>query len=138
MRHCQGGFTLVEVLVATTIVVTVSVGTAQLLAMAVRDEGAARLQLSMSAAAATKLDEIAAAIANAPAPAASMGSVDRAVDGYSDVIIASGASFERRWIIAPLAAYGARAVVIVLRIVPAAARSAPDLEVSTIAEAAAP
>lgn len=124
-------------LVATAIVVTVAAGTAQLLAIALRDEAAGRQQLSMSAAANAKLDEIAAGIADAPAPGALGGAVDRAVAGYSDVVNASGAAFERRWIIAPLATYSTRAVVVVLRVVPAAARSAPGLEVSTIVEAAA-
>lgn len=125
-------------LVATAIVVTIAAGTAQLFAIAIRDEVAARQQLAMSAAAETKLDEIAASVASASPPGALMGALDRAVAGYSDIVVAAGASFERRWLVAPLAAYGASAVAVVLRIVPVAVRSAPDLEVSTIVEAAGP
>jgi prepilin-type N-terminal cleavage/methylation domain-containing protein len=138
MLRSQKGFTLVEVLVATAIVVTIAAGTAQLFAIAIRDEVAARQQLAMSAAAGTKLDEIAASVASASPPGALMGALDRSVDGYADVVVAAGASFERRWVVAPLTGYAASAVAVVVRIVPVAARSAPDLEVSTIVEAATP
>lgn len=137
MRRSQRGFTLVEVLVATAIVVTVAAGTAQLFAVAMRDEVAARLQLAMSAAAGTKLDEVTAALARASPPATPTGSLDSAVDGYSDIVVAAGASFERRWVLAPLAGYGG-AVAVVVRIIPLAVRSAPDLELSTVVEAGLP
>jgi prepilin-type N-terminal cleavage/methylation domain-containing protein len=138
MLRFQRGFTLVEVLVATAIVVTIAAGTAQLLAIAIHDEVAARQQLAMTASASTKLDEIAATVANGSPPGAVTGALDRAVSGFSDVVVVAGASFERRWVIAPLTGYGARAVAVVLRVVPVAVRSARELEVSTIVEAAVP
>jgi prepilin-type N-terminal cleavage/methylation domain-containing protein len=136
--HRSSGFSLIEVLIATAILVTVAAGTAQLFGIAIRHDVAARQQLLMSAVASTKIDELAASVAQGPAPAASMGGVDRPISGFSDVVAAAGASFERRWLIAPLTGYGATAVVIVLRVSPAAGRPAPDLEVATISEAGLP
>lgn len=136
--HRSAGFSLIEVLVATAILVTVAAGTAQLFGIAIRHDVAARQQVLMSAVASTKIDEIAASVAQGPPPATALGGVDRAIGGFSDVVVAAGASFERRWLIAPLAGFGATAVVIVLRVSPTATRAAPDLEVATIREAGAP
>jgi prepilin-type N-terminal cleavage/methylation domain-containing protein len=132
------GFTLVEVLVATGILVTVAAGSAQLFAIAIRHGVASRQQLAMSVAATRKIAELAESVARGVAPPSQVGAVDRAVAGFSDVTIESGASLERRWLIAPLGSYSATAVVIVVRIVPLASRAAPDLEVATIRESAAP
>jgi prepilin-type N-terminal cleavage/methylation domain-containing protein len=134
-RSHSAGFTLVEVLVATGILVTVAAGTAQLVAISVRHDIATRQQLAMSAAAGAKLDELAGTLASLTPPPAQAGALDRDVDGYTDVAVASGASFRRRWTIAPLDTYSATAVVIVVRVVPLSAFAAPDLEVATIAEA---
>jgi len=136
-RSSSSGFTLVEVLVAAAVLVTIAAGSAQLFAIAIRHGVAARQQLAMSVAASRKIDELAESVALNGVPATSMGAVDRAVEGYSDVTIECGASLQRRWVIAPIAAYSATAVVIVIRIVPAA-RAAPDLEVATIREGGAP
>jgi len=128
------GFTLVEVLVATAILVTVAAGTAQLFAIAIRHGMAARQQLAMSIAASRKIDELAERVARAGVPAAASGAVDRAVAGYSDDTTECGVALQRRWTIAPLDAYSATAVVIVVRVLPVAARAVPDLEVATIRE----
>jgi len=69
---------------------------------------------------------------------AGVAQVFHRVDGFSDVATSGGASFERRWSIAPLPRYSATAVVIVLRVVPRAALNAGGLEVATIADAGAP
>jgi len=132
-----GGFTLVEVLVATAILVTVAAGSAQLFAIAIRHDVAARQQLVMSMAATAKLEEIAAVVSADTMPAARVGAVDRAMEGYSDTVTASGASFERRWVVAPLSEYSATAVVIVVRVVPRAVHAALEIEAATIREARA-
>lgn len=131
------GFTLIEVLVATGILVTVAAGSAQLFAVAIRQDVAARQQLAMSAAASAALDAIGADVALAPPPVQIGGAVDRAVIGYRDTTLWQGAALERRWMIAPLPAYSATAVVIVVRVVPLASTTAGDLEVMTIREARA-
>jgi prepilin-type N-terminal cleavage/methylation domain-containing protein len=137
-RDRSAGFTLIEVLVATGILVTVAAGTAQLFAIAIRHDVAARQQLAMSLAASAKLDALAASVAAAATPAAGAGAVDRAVDGFTDTIVAAGASFERRWIVAPLPAYSATAVVIVVRVLPLARSATPDFEIAGVREAGVP
>jgi len=131
------GFTLIEVLVATGILVTVAAGSAQLFAVAIRHDIAARHQLAMSAAASAALDAIAADVALAVPPVQIMGAVDRAVIGYRETTAWEGVPLERRWMIAPLPAYSATAVVIVVRVMPLAQTTAGDLEVMTIREARA-
>lgn len=135
-QHSAAGFSLIEVVVATAILVTVAAGTAQLFAITVQHEVSARQQLAMSSAASSKLDELSAAAARAPAPGAPAGAVDRRVAGYSDVATVLGATFERRWSIAPLTSYSSAAVIITVRVIPLAMRAARELEAVTIAEAA--
>jgi len=138
LQRCVRGFSLIEVLIATAILVTVAAGTAQLFAIAVRSDAITRQQLAMSTLATAKIDELAALAARAAPPPSEVGGLDRAIDGFSDVATSGGASFERRWSIAPLPRYSATAVVIVLRVVPRAALNAGGLEVATIADAGAP
>src|SRR3954469_18388729 len=133
-----GGFPLVEVIVATGILVTVAAGTAQLFAIALRREIAARQQLGMSLAASAKIDEVSASVAAGGTPVQSTGAVDRAVPGFADTIVSAGASFQRRWMIAPLPVYSGTAVVIVVRVIPVAVNASPDVEIATIREAARP
>jgi prepilin-type N-terminal cleavage/methylation domain-containing protein len=137
LRHSRG-FSLIEVLVATGILVTVAAGTAQLFAIALRHEVASRQQLAMTAIATAKIDELAAVVARAAMPPAPAGAVDRAIDGYSDVVTADGTAFERRWLIAPLAGYSATAVVIVLRVSARAGLGGGAFELATIADAGMP
>ena len=132
------GFTLIEVLVATAILVTVAAGTAQLLAVAIRHGAASRQQLAMSIAASRKIDEIAEMVRGGPAPPASIGAVDVAVGGYSDITSEAGARIERRWLIAPLPDYSATAVVIVVRLIPVARHAAAGIDVVTMREAGRP
>jgi hypothetical protein len=132
------GFTRVEELVATAILVTIAAGSAQLFAIAIRQGVASRQQLAMSVAASRKTDELAEIVARGGVPAAAMGALDNAVEGFSDVTVECGVSLQRRWMIAPLEAYSATAVVIVIRVVPLASRAAADLEVATIREGGTP
>jgi Tfp pilus assembly protein PilV len=137
-RSSNVGFTLIEVLIAFGLLVTVAAGTTQLFAVAIRHNVASRQQLAMSIAASRKIDEISALVARAPAAAAEGGALDRAVAGFSDVTLEADARIERRWIVARLVGYSATAVVIVVRALPVAARAAAPLEVTTIREAGAP
>lgn len=132
------GFSLIEVLVATGILVTVAAGTAQLFAIALRQEVASRQQLAMAASATAKVDELAVLVARAAMPAAAAGAIDRAVDGYSDVAIVDGAAFERRWLIAPLTDFSGSAVVIVLRVSARTGVAGGSFELATIADAGMP
>src|SRR5436190_18013138 len=61
-RSLSRGFTLVEVLVATALLVTIAAGTAQMFAIAIRHGVASRQQLAMSLAASRKIDELAEVI----------------------------------------------------------------------------
>src|SRR3954454_19845052 len=114
-RSSSGGFTLVEVLVATGILVTVAAGTTELFAVAIRQSAAARQQLVMSLAASSKIDDLAATVAAEAPPSVVAGALDRVVSGYSEVVVQSGVAFERRWILAPLSSYSPTAVLIAVR-----------------------
>ena len=138
MRRQSRGFSLIEVLVATGIMVTVAAGTAQLFAIAIRHEVTSRQQLAMASVATAKLDELAAVVARAAPPIAAAGAVDRALTGFSDAVAADGTVFERRWLIAPLTPYSASAVVIVLRVSARAGLGAGSFELATIADAGMP
>jgi len=128
----------VEVLVAAGLLVTVAAGSAQLFAIAIRQGVASRQQLAMSIASSRKIDELAERVAHDAVPASAAGALDRAIEGYADATVEGGVSLQRRWLIAPLGAWSATAVVIVVRVVPNAVRAAPDLEVATIREARVP
>jgi len=138
LRSPSRGFTLVDVLVAMGLLVTVAAGSAQLFAIAIRQGVASRQQLAMSIASSRKIDELAERVAHDAVPASAAGALDRALDGYSDVTVEGGVLLQRRWLIAPVGVGTATAVVIVVRIVPVAVRAAPELEVATIREAAVP
>jgi type II secretory pathway pseudopilin PulG len=135
MQRNSAGFTLVEVVVATGILITVAAGTAQLFGIAIRHDLQSRRQLAMAAAAAAKIEELAGSIAVAAAPSSASGALDRADDGYSDNVAIAGFALQRRWIVAPIAS-APRAVTLVVRVV--AAGSADDYEIATIAEGRTP
>jgi prepilin-type N-terminal cleavage/methylation domain-containing protein len=137
-RSFSRGFTLVEVIVATGILVTIAAGTTQLFAVAIRQSAAARQQLAMSLAASAKIEDVAAMVASADAPVLTAGAIDRAIEGYSDVVVQSGTAFERRWIVAPLSSYAPTAVLITVRVVARGAQGAQPIEVVTIREARTP
>lgn len=137
MQRSTSGFTLVEVIAATGILVTVAAGTAQLFGIAIRHELDSRQQLAMAAAAAAKIDELAGTTAVTPEPSAAAGALDRSVDGYADTVTASGFALWRRWILSPVGEAPSGAVVIVVR-VGVGAGAWPDYEIATIAEARTP
>ena len=136
MQRNSAGFTLVEVLVATAILVTVAAGTAQLFGVALRHDLESRRQLAMAAAAAAKMDELAGVVALAAAPVSAAGALDRAARGYSDSITVSGFALQRRWTVSPIAEVPT-AVALVVRVV-SAPGAAADYEVASVAEAGTP
>jgi|SRR5215831_317243 len=136
-RASSNGFTLIEVLIATGILVTVAAGSAQLLVIAMRHDIASRQQLAMAQAAAAKIEELVGTIATAPPPAAAVGALDREADGCADAATFAGVALERRWIVAPLGGYAPSAVVVVVRVA-AASTAGADVELATIAEARTP
>jgi len=135
MQRNSAGFTLVEVVVATGILVTVAAGTAQLFGIAIRHDLQSRRQLAMAAAAAAKIDQLAGIIAVSAAPSSVSGALDRADAGYSDSVSIAGFALQRRWVVSPVAG-APKAVTLIVRVV--AAGSADDYEIATIAEARTP
>jgi len=130
----QRGFTLVEVLVATALVVVVAAGSAQLFAIAIRQGIASRQQLAMTLVASRKIDELAARVARNDFTVAPAGVLDRATDGFADVAVEAGATFQRRWLIAPAIGYPSTAVVIIVRASALAPAPAADVELVTLRE----
>jgi prepilin-type N-terminal cleavage/methylation domain-containing protein len=132
------GFTLIEVVIATGIVVTIALGTAQLFAIAIQHNLQARRQLAMSLLAARKADDLAVAVAAGAAPAAG-GALDRSIGGFADAVVDSGAAYVRRWTVQPV---GGRAglLAVVVRVT-GAARAGPgpgSVQIATICGAAPP
>jgi prepilin-type N-terminal cleavage/methylation domain-containing protein len=119
------GFSLLEVLFATTILTVAVISLAHVFAVAVRANAAARTSTVAALLAAQKMEQLRALpwgfdAAGAPvsdtttggaglSPSPS-GALDRDVNGYSDLLDASGrkvlhagaAAFVRRWSVAPL------------------------------------
>jgi len=60
-RSSVDGFTLLEVTIATSLLVVIALGSAQLFVLALRHNVSARQQLVMTLAAARKVDELSAA-----------------------------------------------------------------------------
>lgn len=130
------GFTLIEVTIATAILVVVALGTAQLFAVALQHNVQARRQLSMSLLAARKVDDLTVAAAGGTLRAATGGALDRSVDGFSDTVDDSGARYTRRWTVAAVPGRG-DLLAIVVRVRGAASRAAPGpgtVQIATVCE----
>lgn len=129
MQPRTHGFSLVEVMVATGLLVTIALGSAQMFALAIDHTMSSRHQLLMTAAAERQLDELSAAarggVAIAPA-----GALDRDVDGFVDRPADAGGVYVRRWRVIPVPGYESEALAIIVRVIPPA-RTA-DVHVATI------
>lgn len=125
------GFTLIEVTLATSLLVVVALGSAQLFVLAVRHNVAARQQLLMTLAAARKVDELSAAAAAGPLAPSPPGALDRGADNFADVTVESGMTIVRRWSIAPVPAYGGRLIAIVVRV---SVPGVPDVQIATVCD----
>jgi type II secretory pathway pseudopilin PulG len=110
------GFTLVEVSVATGILVVTALGTAQLFAIALRQNMAARDQTLMALAAARALDQIAAAAAGGRITASASDCLDRDCDGFADMAGDGGGVYARRWIVSFPSEYGGATAAVVVRV----------------------
>src|SRR5688500_13759594 len=94
------GFTLLEVTIATSLLVVVALGSAQLFVLAVGHNVTARQQLVLALAAARKADELCAAAASAGPPSASPhDALERDIEGFSDVSVEAGMWCAMRWLL---------------------------------------
>jgi prepilin-type N-terminal cleavage/methylation domain-containing protein len=114
MTRFDRGFTLIEVIIATSLLTVIAVGSAQLFALAIRQNLAAREQLFITSAAARRVDELIAASRTGTLAASPPDSLDRNSDGFFDLPVESGTPCVRRWSIwfPPEYAGGAAAIVV--------------------------
>ena len=124
------GFTLVEVTIATSLLVVIALGSAQLFVVATRQTVAARQQLVMALVAARKIDEITAAAAAGPLTPSPPGALDRGAEGFADLVEASGLVCVRRWQVAPVTDR-AGAIAITVRV---SVPGSGDVQIVTICE----
>jgi len=128
------GFTLIEVTVATGLLVVIALGTAQLFALAIRHNLSAKRQLAMSLAAARKADELCAAAAAGPLPVSPPDALERGAEGFADVTEDAGMICVRRWRVSSPPGYAGGAIAIVVRVIVA---GAGDAQIVTVCEGAA-
>lgn len=129
------GFTLIEVTIATGLLVVIALGSAQLFALAVRSTASARQQLVMSLLAARKVDELTAAVAAGGYASSPADALDRAVDGFSDIAEEAGGRYVRRWLVTPLPGFDGSLVAVAVRVV--GAMDGRDVAIVTICRASA-
>ena len=137
--HPRGphGFTLIEVTVATSLLVVIALGTAQLFVLALHQNTEARRQLAMSLLAARKVDDLTIAAAGGALRGAAGGELDRSVDGYADTVDDGGAVYARRWTVAAIPGR-VDVLAIVVRVQPVSSRATagPDVvQIATVCEA---
>jgi len=131
------GFTLLEVTIATGLLVTIALGSAQMFALAIRHNVSAKQQLLMSVVAARKIDELSAAAAAGALQPSPPDALERSAEGFADVADEAGATYTRRWLVSPLPGYGGAALVIAVRVSRPPAGEGPgrDVQITTICEA---
>ena len=126
------GFTLVEVTIATSLLVVIALGSAQLFVLAIRSNVTARQQLVMALAAGRKADELCAAADAGHIVLSPADSLERATEGFFDVSVEGGVSCARRWLVSTPSGYAERAFGIVVRV---SVAGAGDFQIVTICEA---
>jgi type II secretory pathway pseudopilin PulG len=114
VTRTSAGFTLVEVSVATGILIVTALGTAQLFGLALRQNIMARDHVLMTLLATRALDQLAAAAASGTIAASPPDCLDRDCDGFADMAGEGGAVYARRWIVSfpPEHAGGTAAIVV--------------------------
>ena len=135
----DSGFTLLEVTIATSLLVVIALGSAHLFVLAIRHNVIARQQLVMALAADRKADEICAAAAAGPVPHSPPDALDREAEGFADVTVDGGVACARRWRVSAPPGYAGSALAIVVRVtVAAAGPAAPPgpVQIVTICEGA--
>lgn len=127
------GFTLLEVAIAASLLVVIAAGTAQLFAIAARQNRHARDELTMGLLAAGKADELSAAAADPSRRPAPGGALDGDVAGFSDIVTEGGARYARRWTVSAIAGYP-DLLAVAVRVVPdgRAAASSGGVVIATI------
>jgi prepilin-type N-terminal cleavage/methylation domain-containing protein len=137
VRGNSRGFTLIEVSIATGLLVVIALGTAQMFALAIHQNMAAKDQLLMTIAAARKIDQLTASAAAGGLTASSPAdALDRAYDGFSDDVTEAGAVYVRRWSITFRSDYGGRLAAIAVRVRRPAGGS--DVQIATLTEVKTP
>jgi Tfp pilus assembly protein PilV len=106
MTRAPAGFTLIEAIVATGLLVTAALGTAQLFALATTQNAFARQQLIMSGLVSAKIDALA-------------GSVSGSAEG-SETIVSSDRAYRFRWRVIAVPGYGTEAFAITVTVSPVA------------------
>ena len=129
------GFTLLEATIATSLLVVVALGSAQMFALAIRHNVFARQQLVMSLAAARKVDELCAASAAGALALSPPGALEGGAGGFADVTVEGGVACVRRWLVSALPGHEGRAVAVAVR---ASIAGAGAVQIVTICGAAAP
>jgi prepilin-type N-terminal cleavage/methylation domain-containing protein len=119
--HSRGnGFTLIEVIIATGLLVIVALGSARMFALAIDHTLSSRHQLLMRVAAERKIDELAVAAARGVVDLTPPGALDLDVDGFVDRPADGGGVYVRRWRVTPVHGYETEALAIVVRVLPPA------------------
>ena len=134
MHSRNDGFTLIEVTIATGLLVTIALGTAQLFALAIDHTLSSRHQLLMTVAAERKIDELALAAARGVVAFGPAGALDRDIDGFVDRPADGGGAYVRRWRVTPVNGFETEAIAIVVRVLPPA-RTADVVVAAIVARA---
>lgn len=109
------GFTVLEVLVAVSLMTTTCIGVATLFVLSGRAVATARVATIANLLAREKIEQLRAVPLDDPAMApAIVDTLAAEVDGYSD---APGAGYSRRWSVTPLPASPALGVVVQVNVV---------------------
>lgn len=127
----RDGFTLIEVAIATGLLVVIALGSAQLFVLALRHNVVARQQLVMTLAAARKVEELTAAAAAGALAPSPPDALERGAPGFADVTVDGGVTCVRRWLVAPVPGYGGRTVGIAVRV---SVAGVGDVQIVTIGE----
>jgi Tfp pilus assembly protein PilV len=129
-RHA--GFTLVESLVATGLVVVIALGSAQLFIVAIARNMSAREQLAMALLASTKVNDLAASAADGTIVLSPADSLERTVAGWTDTAMQAGRAYVRRWRVSQVHGFGDEVVALAVRVTPVAGTA--DVRIVTIRE----
>lgn len=129
----SAGFTLIEVTVATGILVVVALGTAQLLGLALRQNMAARDRVLMTLLAARALDQLTASAASGTIAESPPDCLNRDCSGFADMAGEGGIVYARRWIVFFPTEHAGATAAIVVRVFRPEARGS-RIEMASLAE----
>ena len=137
MPRQSDGFTLIESLVATGLLATIALGSAQLFTVAIARNLSAREELAMSLLASTKVDDLTAQARDGSLAFAPAGTLERDVAGWFDRAGDNGRIYVRRWRVERVSGFTDDTVAaIVVRVAPEAGAGA--LWLATVRERRSP